>query len=279
MLRPGRSDPATDNTRGEHAGSRGNVSRPGRNGMKTLAVVRAIVFAVLLVYSLYSMPWAYSGAPEGGREPRARRRGRGRQVTRGGSLAGRGLDRRRRVPELRTPPQGRGRDRARAGAGEVAGPYRHGRRPEVAFLPPPLPAQAARGGRLVRPRLPVAPHWHRVLRLRPPPRRLRRLVAPREQGHRLSLVAQSAPGLLCRAGPGPRGRPARVAVAPGNLGRSLRRRPVRRPGRRGDAHGPSRHRRDHPGRGGGAAPRQTPAEPPGRLPPRQPYRPPAATAR
>jgi hypothetical protein len=34
--------------------------------MKTLAVVRAIVFAVLLVYSLYSMPWAYLALPKEG---------------------------------------------------------------------------------------------------------------------------------------------------------------------------------------------------------------------
>ena len=34
--------------------------------MKTLAVVRAIVFAVLLVYSLYAMPWAYLVLPKEG---------------------------------------------------------------------------------------------------------------------------------------------------------------------------------------------------------------------
>ena len=34
--------------------------------MKTLAVVRAIVFAVLLVYSLYSMPWSYLVLPNEG---------------------------------------------------------------------------------------------------------------------------------------------------------------------------------------------------------------------
>jgi len=34
--------------------------------MKTLAVVRAIVFAVLLAYSLYSMPWSYLVLPKEG---------------------------------------------------------------------------------------------------------------------------------------------------------------------------------------------------------------------
>jgi hypothetical protein len=34
--------------------------------MKTLAVVRAIVFAVLLAYSLYAMPWSYLVLPKEG---------------------------------------------------------------------------------------------------------------------------------------------------------------------------------------------------------------------
>jgi hypothetical protein len=34
--------------------------------MKTLAVVRAVVFAVLLVYSLYAMPWSYIFLPKEG---------------------------------------------------------------------------------------------------------------------------------------------------------------------------------------------------------------------
>jgi len=34
--------------------------------MKTLAVVRAIVFAVLLVYTLFAMPWSYMFLPKEG---------------------------------------------------------------------------------------------------------------------------------------------------------------------------------------------------------------------
>jgi hypothetical protein len=34
--------------------------------MKTLAVVRAIVFALLLAYTLYSMPWTYLVLPKEG---------------------------------------------------------------------------------------------------------------------------------------------------------------------------------------------------------------------
>jgi hypothetical protein len=34
--------------------------------MKTLAVVRAIVFAVLLAYTLYAMPWSYFVLPKEG---------------------------------------------------------------------------------------------------------------------------------------------------------------------------------------------------------------------
>jgi hypothetical protein len=34
--------------------------------MKTLAVVRAIVFALLLAYVLYAMPWSYAFLPKEG---------------------------------------------------------------------------------------------------------------------------------------------------------------------------------------------------------------------
>ena len=78
--------------------------------MKTLAIVRIVVFALLLVYTLYAMPWSYIVSPQGGRALAT-----GYVIADVKALVmatwlARGLDRHRRLPELHpAPPAARGR--------------------------------------------------------------------------------------------------------------------------------------------------------------------------